>query len=212
MTILPLTYLGNTQYYARLVAEPCVIDLGEHFVKQSFRSRCEIAGANGRIALTVPVIQAPNDVKCSVKDCRIDNSKRWQHNHWHSICSAYRSAPYFDHYIGRFEPFFTAQQESLRELNMGLMECVLDVLKVSRLPVFSEAYIDPEEIDPLDDLRAALSPKPRLHRPDPHFVAQPYYQVFQKESTGFLQNLSILDLIFNEGPVAREVLEKSYLP
>ena len=104
MNLLPLTYLGNVQYFTKLCLSPCVIDLHEHFVKQSYRNRCDILATGGPLALTVQTVHVSGR-GCPMRDVRIDYSKRWQHQHWYSIRSAYKSSPYFDY---RLQPRFAS--------------------------------------------------------------------------------------------------------
>ncbi len=200
--ILSSTYLGNQQYYAHLLAPGTRVDLYEHYLKQSFRNRCEILSAQGVIPLVVPVHNR-GSVKTPTREIRIDNSKRWQHRHWQALVSAYRSAPYFDHYEGIFAPFFHKPYDFLIELNLGLQETLLGLLGHREPVLFSERY--EEGIPPEQDLRNALSQKARLHRPDEAFTPPVYYQVFT-ERLPFAPNLSVVDLLFCEGPGSAELL------
>lgn len=201
MNILSLTYLGNVQWFAKLCAGGCVIDLGEHYVKQSWRNRCEVLTAGGRTALTVNVATG----RAAMRDMRIDHSKRWQHAHRLTIVSAYGNAPYFDHYWPSLEPFFMRRYEYLRDLNGDILDAVLRIMGNPVVPVYSEAYIEPS--DGWNDLRDAISPKARLARPDPCFRPEPYWQVFSP--AGFMPNLSIIDLLMCEGPQTLEILRRS---
>ena len=207
MLILSTAYFGNIQYYTKLLqaAESVVIDLGEHYRKQSFRNRAEILGANGVIPLTVPVYKSSGE-KIPVRQVRIDRSKAWRHQHWNSIHSAYKNSPYFDYYAEAFEPVYRKDYDLLWELNRDLQQAVLDTLEIKADFFYSEAYIDTGQED--GDWRDALSEKPRLRRPDPSFSPAPYYQVFS-ERREFIPNLSILDLLFCEGPNAAEIIRQS---
>ena len=97
MTILPAAYLPSIEYCARWAQGPCVVDGGEHFVKRSERNRTHILTAGGVLALTVQAVRA-NRPRTPMRDVRIDYSKRWQHQHWTALVSAYKASPYFDHY------------------------------------------------------------------------------------------------------------------
>ncbi len=212
MNLLPLTYLGNVQYFAKLCFAPCVIDIHEHFVKQSYRSRCDILAAGGPLSLTVQTVR-PSGGGCAVRDMRIDYSKRWQHQHWYSIRSAYKSSPYFDYYGGELAPFYERRYEFLLDYDLGLLRLMFRLLGAEVPLRFSERYLSPGEAEEagFSDFRSSLSPKPRLHRPDPSFDPVPYYQVFS-ERMPFVPNLSVIDLLFCEGPGAREILRRSCRP
>jgi hypothetical protein len=202
MKVLSLAYSGNVQWFAKLLGGDCVIDVGEHYVKQSWRNRCEVLTAGGRTALTVNVAGG----RAAMKDVRIDHSKRWRHAHRLTIVSAYGSAPYFDHYWPSLEPFFVRRYDFLWDLSRELLAEMLRLVGNPVAPVFSERYIDPRE--GIVDLRDALSPKVRLARPDPQFRPEPYWQVFAPEG-GFVPNLSLIDLLMCEGPEAVDILRRS---
>lgn len=156
-------------------------------------------------SLIVPVLQ-PSGIKKPTRDIRIDSSKKWQHQHWQAIVSAYRSSPYFVHYEERFAPFYRRRYDFLVDLNAELQQTVLDLLRMKPRIAYSESYV--QNPDPAEDFRDALSPKPRLQRPDPAFRAAPYYQVFT-ERYPFAANLSIIDLLFCEGPDSTGILRNS---
>ncbi len=147
MTILPITYLGSIDYFACL--DGGVIDLGENWVKQTARNRCEILSSRGVETLTVPVHSAR-----LTRDVRIDNSKRWQHIHRQTLVSAYRSSPFFDHYEEQFAPLFEWRWEFLADLDMRSTEIVLNILGLPMLRI-SEQYIEAKDGD--TDLRGKKS-------------------------------------------------------
>lgn len=207
MNILSLTYLGNIQWFAKLCFSDCVIDVHEHYVKQSYRNRCNILTANGPASLTVNTVKASNWDKVSVRDTRIDYSKRWQHLHWQSLVSSYRSSPYFDHYAPEFEPFYQKRYEFLFDLNMELVEMVLRLIGCDKKVEVTDRYVDVVPPD-AHDWRNGMSDKPRLSRPDPAFSAEPYWQVFS-DRMEFVPNLSIVDLLFCEGPDSLDILRRS---
>lgn len=191
MTILPLSYLPSVEYVARLLREQCVIDVGEHYVKRSERNRAYILSANKVMPLTVNVVGG-NRPRLPMRDVEIDYSKRWQHQHWVSILSAYKSSPYFDHYAPYLEPFYRREWRYLVDYNRELLEVLLRLLG-SPMPLpLSEQYVEAREGD-LD-----LRPK---HREGSTFVAEPYFQNFS-ERMPFQPNLSVLDLLLCEGPAA----------
>lgn len=191
MVILPLAYMPSVEYVARLLREECVIDLGENFIKRSERNRAHILSANGVMALTVNVENA-NRPRQKMRDVKIDYSKRWQHQHWVSILSAYKSSPYFDHFAHRIEPFYRKEWKYLADYNLEYTSTLLSLLGVNRELPLSQSYYEaqPDDLD--------LRPK---HKESSTFVAEPYFQVFS-DRLPFEANLSILDLIMCEGPQA----------
>ena len=191
MTILPIAYMPSVEYVARLLREECVIDLGEHYIKRSQRNRAQILSANGMMSLTVNVENA-NRPRQRIGDVRIDYSKRWQHQHWVSILSAYKSSPYFDHYAHLLEPYYKREWQYLADYNMEYLSTLLRLLGVDDKVNISEKYVAAREGD--IDLR----PK---HNEGSTFVAEPYFQVFS-DRMPFVANLSILDLLLCEGPQA----------
>ena len=188
MKILPLAYLGSEEWWREALSSDAVIDVGEHFIKQTARNRCEIATASGRMALTANVVKGASIHKKAVKDMRLDYSKRWQHQHAVAIRSAYKSSPYYDYYAHYFEPLFECRYEFLYDFSRELAERVAKIEGWSPLN-FSEEYIIAGEGDV--DLRGHNFLGPRED-------AEPYYQVFS-ERQPFESNCSIIDIIFNEG-------------
>lgn len=199
MTILPLAYLPSVSYFARLLRGDCVVDLGEHFVKRSERNRTRILATDGVMELTAHVCHA-NRPRQPMRDVRLDYSKRWQHQHWGALVSSYRSSPYFDHYAGRFEPFYTRPYDFLVEYNLGLLEVLCSLARIP-MPTLSERYVEARPSDL--DLRSRNSEGPA-------FEAEPYFQVFS-DRMPFAANLSFADLLFAEGPASVSVLGRCRL-
>ncbi|MBQ1954005.1 MAG: WbqC family protein [Alistipes sp.] len=191
MVILPSAYMPSVEYVARLLREECVIDLGENYIKRSERNRARILSANGVMPLTVHV-ENGNRPRQRMRDVKIDYSKRWQHQHWVSILSAYKSSPYFDHYAEELEPFYRREWRYLVDYNMEYLQSLLRLLGAKCEVRLSEQYVEAEQGD-LD-----LRPK---HNEGSTFIAEPYFQVFS-DRMPFEANLSVLDLLMCEGPAA----------
>ena len=183
--------MPSVEYVARLLREECVIDLGENYIKRSGRNRARILSANGVMPLTVNV-ENGNRPRQRMRDVKIDYSKRWQHQHWVSILSAYKSSPYFDHYAEELEPFYRREWRYLVDYNMEYLQSLLRLLGAKCEVRLSEQYVEAEQGD-LD-----LRPK---HNEGSTFVAEPYFQVFS-DRMPFEANLSVLDLLMCEGPAA----------
>ena len=196
--ILSTAYLGNVQYYTKLLSGRAQIDLHEHYQKQSCRNRCDILSAGGPTTLVVPVCR-PSGERVPVRDIRIDRTKKWRHQHFQALVSAYRRSPYFGYYEERFAVVYRKRHDFLVDLNEELQSLVLELLRADPPVGHTERYA--EHVPEGEDFRRCISRKPRLSRPDPDFAPQPYYQVFS-ERMPFVPNLSIVDLLFCEGPSA----------
>jgi hypothetical protein len=198
--LLSTAYLGPIVYYQQLIhAEEVWIERFEHFQKQTYRNRCEIYGANGKLDLTIPVEKHPE--KTYTKDIRISTNNHWQKVHWRSIEAAYRSSPYFEYYEMEFTTLYQQSYDLLFDFNIQLQKLVLTLLSIDTKIHFTERY-EKKTVD--TDLRILISPKNKsLTRLS--FEPKPYTQVFS-DRLGFIPNLSILDLLFNEGPHAKEYL------
>lgn len=194
MKILPLAYLGSQEWWREALSPDAIIDVGEHYIKQSCRNRTEIATASGRMTLTANVIKGASIHKKAVKDMRLDYSKRWQHQHAVALRSAYKSSPYYDYYADRLEPFFERRWEFLYDFNRELVDVVRGIAGIKKELRYSEEYIVASPAD--EDLRGySFLGTPTLPNREP---LPTYWQVFS-ERVPFEPNLSILDYIFNEG-------------
>ena len=195
--LLSSTYFGPIQWYQKLRRMPCIIEQHDHFVKQTYRNRCVIATANGTQTLTVP-IERYDGTKCPMRDIRISDHGNWRHLHWNALVSAYGETPFFEFYADDLRPFFEKRHTFLFDLNLDIMHTMCQLLDVRPQVTLSEQYIVlPSEDDAVVDFREAIRPKHPL--PDADFNPTPYYQV-RAQRHAFLPNLSILDLLFNEGP------------
>lgn len=195
-------YAGNIDYYSALCkASKITIDSNEHFEKQSYRNRCVIAGANGRLNLIVPVKRKIG--KNKLKEVRVDNSQNWRKLHWKSLESAYRTSPYFEYFEHDFYPIYMVNKyDFLLDLNKDIQGVILKNLQIEVPIIYSSSYID--NVDGCIDLRNDIHPK---KSPSKFYNSPIYTQVFQ-DKMNHIPNLSILDLLFNEGPMAYELLRK----
>ena len=206
--LLSTAYFAPVRYFTKLAAySEIYIEQHENFIKQTYRNRVVILGANGTIPLIIPV-EKGREQKIKIKDLRISYDEEWQRNHWRTIFSAYNSSPFFGYYADDLEPFFRKKTKYLLEYNQQISETILEILEV---PVSLKLTEEFEKI-PSNCLNFRENINPKVHRntKDPSFVQQSYTQVFS-EKFGFVPDLSILDLLFNEGPSAHQILLDSFV-
>ena len=209
MTEVYLTsaYLAPVQYYAHMLAADRVwVEQHDHYMKQTYRNRCIIAGPSGRIDLTIPTVKAEG-LKCPTRDIRISDHGNWRHLHLYALESAYGNTPYFEYYRDDFVPFYERRFEFLLDFNMALQEMVCGLIDMAPRVERTAEYVAEVPGGALD-LREVIHPKLDFAVLDQHFRVVPYYQVFQ-ERLGFLANLSIVDLLFNLGPESLILLNNS---
>ena len=193
----PVQYISKFKEYGQITME-----MMENFGKQSYRNRCRIMTANGLLDLTVPVLKANSGLP--VKEMQISYATRWDRIHRRAIVSAYTSAPYYEYYIDDFLAVIEKRHRWLLDLNAEILEMVLDILHITTRAVPSTEFIREEEIasgafPEVLDFRNTIHPKAAHAAEDPAFSAKPYRQVFS-DRYPFAPNLSIMDLLFCEGP------------
>ena len=178
--ILPCCYLAPISHYsAYYCADEVRLEVCDHFTKQTLRNRCWIDSPNGPLALTIPIVKTEG--KTMMKDIRISDHGNWRHQHWIALESSYRQSPFFEYYADDFAPFYEKKWEFLADFNEELMALVASLLDIQK-PVTRTSSYEGNAFERL-----------------PNFEARPYYQVFAQKH-GFLPDLSIVDLLFNQGP------------
>lgn len=203
--LLSTSYFGPIQYFTKFILYPDrIIEQYDHYTKQTYRNRCYIFGANGLLALSIPVLKDPGH-KTHVKDVRIDYARNWRKLHWKGIESAYMHSPFFEFYMDEIRGLLEKRHAFLLDLNLGILDYLLEALELEGTYRLSEEYLESPDASSCD-CREIIHPK-KEPAADHQFNAAPYAQVFA-DHLGFLENLSVIDLMFNEGPNARHVLEK----
>lgn len=191
--LLSSTYFGPVQWYQKLNRfDKCLIESQESFVKQTYRNRCVIATTNGMQSLTIPIEHGESRL---MRDIRISNHGHWRHLHWNALMSAYGESPFFEFYADDLHPFFEQQWDYLFDYNIAITDKMCELIDFQPCLEITNSFTREAE----HDYREAIQPKHPL--PDKGFTPRPYYQVYAQKH-GFLPNLSILDLLFNEGPEA----------
>jgi len=203
MILFDLQYFPPITYFSALYNQSYVyLDIYESYRKMSFRNRCQIAGADGIVSLSIPLKQGRNQL-AAVNLVEISNSENWQARHFKSICSVYNRSPFFEYYADELNAIYQLRVERLAEWNLVCLDWLH--LKLEW----------PAKIRFTDSAIAYGTPGWEDHRnlvlPKNHDLWQPvkYRQVFE-EKTGFLPNLSVLDLIFNTGNEAKELLRHTF--
>ncbi|TRX53047.1 WbqC family protein [Fulvivirga sp. M361] len=203
--LIDLHYLPGIEYIVNIRQFDCIIlEVNEYFVKQTFRNRCYILGANGILPLYVPVLGGRR--KVIMKDLQIDHDQKWLNNHWRAIQSAYGKAPFYEFYIDYFEKAFHTREKYLVDLNFKLLTLCLDLLGLKKKVVFTEKYEKCPDSS-WSDFRSLIHPKTAFANRT-FYQPSPYPQLFGKD---FVPALSILDLLLCEGPNSNTIVSNSTL-
>lgn len=196
--ILDLQYLPPIQWFAEAMAyEKVYLESQENYSKGSYRNRCHIVAAQGIQRLTVP-LSGGKSSQMPIQNVKISYDADWQHQHWHSIQSAYGNAPFFEFYVDDIKPFYEKKYTSLWEWNYQLLQCINEALGLDIDLHFTTVY-NKEVAAKVKDYRNGVHPNPKKAASSTVYEAQPYEQVFA-EKHGFLPNMSILDALFCKGP------------
>lgn len=194
--------ITESQYFAPVIAYKSLIKCSyieieqyEHWQKMSFRNRCIIAGANGLLNLSIPLEGGRKSNKW-IREIKIDNSRGWQMIHWRTLVSAYNRSPWFEFYKDELSIFYQTRYEFLWNWNLDILLWTLKKLGSQAEVGFTKSWQKEYPPDQYLDLRSQILPRNYLSFADdcPH-----YRQVFE-ERLGFFPNLSIIDLLFCEGP------------
>ena len=195
--VLPTSYFGSVAYFKVLSQyDKVLIETKEHFPKQTYRNRCDIVGGDGILSLSIPV-KKPNGSKTFTEDILLSNDENWRARHWRSLKSAYQSAAYFDYYGMEVEELLFAETASLLDFNTAITKRIVHWLDLETDLAYSSEFKEMTE----DDYRRTLLEKNAYQ----DVQQAPYIQVFPR-ATHYKESLSILDAVFCEGPLARNLL------
>lgn len=204
--LLFTAYFPPVSYGCLMIrSQRIIIDTHETFPKQTYRNRCHIYGANGLLSLVVPVVK-PNGNHTATQDILIDYSGNWVANHLRAIEAAYSSSPFFEYFIDDITSILKSGTSLLVSLNELIFRFMCDSMSLPCTLEYTQGFIPPCSYT--GDYRQTIHPKPSRRDEQMFFTPQPYYQVFAAKY-GFLPDLSILDLLMNEGPQAPVYLRKS---
>ncbi|MCF6180732.1 WbqC family protein [Lutibacter sp.] len=203
MTLLQPTYFSTiAQYVAIAKSNKIIFEVEDNWQKQTYRNRCYINTANGKQLLNVP-IQHQKGIKQKTKDIKIDYKDNWQKQHLKTLKTAYSSSPFFEFYIDDLLPLFEKKVSFLLDLNFKCHEFIMEALQLE-IPYKKTKKFSKETTSILDVRNLAIDKSHTFYN------LERYIQVFEQKN-GFISNLSILDLLFMEGPNTLNYLEKQNL-
>ena len=209
--LLSTAYFPPVSYFAAMAEEmgvtvPSVvyIEACENFQKQSYRNRCLFYGAEGVQTLSFPIVHEGGTHKIPITEIKIDYKTPWVQQHERAITSAYRTSAFFEYYQDELFAILESRQERLFDLNMMPTRFFIEKTGILVDLRVTEDY----RREPLfTDLRETVHPKRQNTILADLGLEKPYFQVFSPKY-GFKSDLSIMDLLFNEGPDSILYLKK----
>ena len=212
VVLTELHYLPSIPFFQQLLgAEKLLLDAHEHYHKQTYRNRCLVLTAQGPQPLTVPVVDGARAAKVRTSEIEIDYRQNWPHRHFRTLQTAYGASPYFSYYADYLQDIYAQKPARLWDLNLAFLHLLIKCLRWP-LPIeFTTEYLSPTPpvaghapAAALLDRRDFLTPKSSLAGAIPDSPSpRPYPQVF---GTAFVPGLSVLDLLFMQGPGAGRLL------
>lgn len=203
-------YFPPVEYFAKIAegftlspeeVKPSVIyiEACEHYQKQSYRNRCRFYAGDGVQNLSFPIVHEEGTYSLPITEIRIDWSTPWMVRTQRAIVSAYESSAYFDYYKDDLFSILDSHPGTLFEMNMRLLRFFLDKTGIRAEIRLTEEFTPPGSGIYGEDLREVIHPKRTNTILEDLALKKPYFQVFARKH-GFISNLSIMDLLFNEGP------------
>lgn len=208
--ILHPAYFGPiSQYVALVKSKKVIFENEDNFQKQTYRNRMYIYDSNGSLLLNIPMkhrssLGIPKNTKQKFKDIQIENDFDWQKNHWRALKNSYQTSPFFEFYEDELNPLYHKKFKYLMDFNYDCLAFVLECLQFA-IPIKKTKTYQLEGIEDAKDYRQLINAKSKHN-----FQIDKYTQVFEAKH-GFISNLSILDLIFNEGTNALNYLQNQNL-
>ena len=202
--LLSTAYFPPAEYFSLVAcSDKVMIERYENYIKQTYRNRCVILGANGPLSLIVPVLRGSFH-KTPLRDLRIDNGRRWRELHLRGIISAYTSAPFFEYYYDVISSVISRPCSFLTDLNNEAMTVMCEAIGLKAELSFSSGFIAVGSHE--NDYRYSITPK--LPSAVNGYTDMQYTQVF-REKFGFVSRLSIIDVLLNNGPGTHSLLKGS---
>ena len=198
----PCYFPSIEQMSAVAQSEKVVFEIQDNYQKQTYRNRTYIAHSNGKLLLNIPIKHEKTERGLKMKKVMVENDFPWQDQHWKSLQSAYRASPFFEYYEDELKPLFTETVGSLLNFNLEIFEVLCELIGINVEVSKTISFNTKPEIT---DLRYLVSAKLKSS-----FNTEIYTQVHGANHP-FLPNLSVLDLLFNEGPNALNYLERQQI-
>ena len=210
--LLSTAYFPPVEYFAKIAegftlspdeVKPSVIyiEACEHYIKQTYRNRFKFYAADGVQSLSYPVVRGESAQNLRITDVEVDWSTPWLVRTERALAAAYESSAYFDHYRDSLFSLLEKRPRTLFEFNLSILGYFLEKTGIQADIRFTEEYTPAGSGIYGEDLREAIHPKRANTILEDLSLKKPYFQVFARKY-GFVPNLSILDLLFNEGPDA----------
>jgi len=197
--IQPSYFAPISQFAAIAKHKEVCLEVCDNYQKQTYRNRCYIYGANGKLMLNIPIVHNKTKGRQLTRDVKMEPYFDWCKQHLKSIKTAYQTSPYFEFYEDDFTAFYEGEYNTLLDLNIASLKMILDLLEYDVNMTKTEEY----KIFYKKDYRVLANAKTKHS-----FSFETYTQMFDNKY-GFIPNLSILDLLFMEGPNALNSLENS---
>lgn len=203
--LLHPTYFPDIISAAVMVRKDVIWETQDNYQKQTYRNRCHISTDQGKHILTIPIKHVGGSSgRQKYKEVRIDNSYRWQRQHWRTLQTAYRTSAFFEFYEDDLEPLFEKKFDFLLDFNLRTIDFICDALPITFPTMKTKTY--KTDLESGFDGRFLVNAKKNIQ------VAQePYFQLFENRN-GFVPHTSCLDLLFNEGTNALNYLQNQHLP
>lgn len=195
---IPTYFSPISQYVAIFNSKNVEFEVEDNFQKQTYRNRCYIYGANGKQSLNIPISYPKTDGRKKTKDVFVEENSNWQKQHYKSIKTAYNSSPFLEFYEDDLMKIFEKKYKYLLDVTLDSFLFINDALELQKEYSLTQEY----QGSPSNDFRNMASVKAH-----PKCITEKYIQVFE-DKYGYLDNLSILDLLFMEGPNTISYLEK----
>lgn len=201
--LIELQYLPSIAFFSNLVGkQELILEANEFFEKQTYRNRCHLLSSQQIEILTVPLQGANKKIK--TREIKIDNSQNWDKKHWRSIQTCYGKSPFFEFFADEFKPIYEKNYSFLWDLNLDLLTICLKITG-QKLEITESVSYEKDVSGNVIDARSLIHPKKT------NYLNQIYKPTAYGQSFGnnFEPNLSTIDLLMNEGPNAKNVIQQS---